>query len=127
LFSESFNKPNWLSFGKLRLSWAKVGNDTSPYFLNPGYSIGQYELANGSFVYNNAKSTTSVDQDIMPEMKNSIEAGIDLRLFNNRLGFDVAYYNEDIDNQIGMVPIPQESGVSNLLTNVGSLKMKVLN
>jgi iron complex outermembrane recepter protein len=122
LFSESFDKPDWLSFGKLRLSWAKVGNDTSPYFLNPGYSIGQYELANGSFVYNNAKSTTSVDQNIMPEMKNSIEAGLDFRFFNNRLGFDVAYYNEDIDNQIGMVPIPQESGVSNLLTNVGSLK-----
>lgn len=122
LFSETIAMPDWLSFGKLRLSWAQVGNDTAPYFLNPGYSIGDYELANGSFVYNNAKSTTSVDRDIQPEKKNSLEAGLDIRLFNGRLGFDVAYYNENINNQIGQVPIPQESGVSNLLTNVGSLK-----
>src|SRR5690606_32148611 len=74
--------------------------------------------------YTNTKSTTTVDADIVPEMKNSIEVGLDIRLFNNRLGFDLAYYNEDIDNQIGMVPIPYESGVSNLLTNVGSLKNK---
>ncbi len=122
LFSETFEMPDWLSFGKVRLSWAQVGNDTAPYFLNPGYSIGNYELANGSFVYNNTKSTTSVDRDIQPEKKNSLEVGLDLRLFSGRLGFDVAYYNENINNQIGQVPIPQESGVSNLLTNVGSLK-----
>lgn len=122
LFSETLTMPEWLSFGKVRLSWAQVGNDTAPYFLNPGYSIGNYELANGSFVYNNTKSTTSVDRDIQPEKKNSLEAGLDLRLFSGRLGFDVAYYNENINNQIGQVPIPQESGVSNLLTNVGSLK-----
>lgn len=122
LFSETLTVPDWLSFGKVRLSWAQVGNDTAPYFLNPGYSIGNYELANGSFVYNNAKSTTSVDRDIQPEKKNSLEVGLDLRLFSGRLGFDVAYYNENINNQIGQVPIPQESGVSNLLTNVGSLK-----
>lgn len=122
LFSESLNVPDWLSFGKVRVSWAQVGNDTAPYFLNPGYSIGNYELANGSFVYNNAKSTTSVDRDIQPEKKNSLEAGLDVRLFNGRLGVDFAYYNENINNQIGQVPIPQESGVSNLLTNVGSLK-----
>jgi iron complex outermembrane receptor protein len=122
LFSETLEMPDWLSFGKIRLSWAQVGNDTAPYFLNPGYTIESYELANGSFVYNNAKSTTSVDRDIQPEKKNSLEAGLDLRLFSGRLGFDVAYYNENINNQIGQVPIPQESGVSNLLTNVGSLK-----
>jgi iron complex outermembrane receptor protein len=122
LFSETLAMPDWLSFGKIRLAWAQVGNDTAPYFLNPGYSIGNYELANGSFVYNNAKSTTSVDRDIQPEKKNSFEAGFDIRLFENRLGFDFAYYNENINNQIGQVPIPQESGVSNLLTNVGSLK-----
>ncbi|MEZ5104830.1 MAG: SusC/RagA family TonB-linked outer membrane protein [Draconibacterium sp.] len=124
LFNETLNTPDWLSFGKLRLSWAQVGNDTAPYFLNPGYTIGNYELANGSFVYNNSKSTTSVDRDIKPEKKNSLEVGMDLRLFNNRLGFDLAYYNEKINNQIGKVPIPEESGVSNLLTNVGSLQNK---
>ena len=126
LFNETLDMPSWISFGKLRLSWAQVGNDTNPYYLNSGYSIGSYELDNGSYVYNNTKSTTSVDHDIKPEKKNSFEAGIDVRFFNNRFGVDLAYYNEEINNQIGEVPIPEESGVKNLLTNVGSLENKGL-
>lgn len=124
LFSETLNTPNWLSFGKLRVSWAQVGNDTSPYYINPGYEIDKYELASGGFVYNNAISTMSVDRNIKPEKKNSFEAGVDLRFFNNRFGVDFAYYNEVINNQIGEVPIPEESGIKNLLTNVGTMENK---
>ena len=123
LFSETFkSKPSWLSFGKMRLSWAQVGNDTSPYLLNKGYALGTYQLVNGKYIYTNTRSTTSVDRDIKPERKNSFEVGTDVRFFDNRIGIDVAYYNEVIKNQIGNVPIPEVSGVSNLLTNVGTMK-----
>lgn len=121
IFSETLDLPVWLTFGKLRLSWAQVGNDTSPYFINQGYTIGKYELSDGSFAYSNSRSTTSVDPDIKPERKNSLEAGLDVRFFNNRVGIDLSIYDETIKNQIGEVPIPYESGVENLLTNVGTM------
>lgn len=122
IFTESFDMPYWLTFGKLRASWAKVGSDTSPYFINRGYSLTTYNLGN-SFAYGNAMDNSMVDRDIMPEMKHSTEIGLDIRTFNGRLTLDAAWYDETIKNQIGRVPLPPESGLSGgLITNVGSLK-----
>ncbi|MFO8002338.1 MAG: SusC/RagA family TonB-linked outer membrane protein [Marinilabilia sp.] len=120
IFSESLDMPAWMTFGKLRLSWAQVGNDTDPYNINKGYSVDNYELSDGN-VYMNTRSTTSVDREIEPERKNSFEAGVDVRFFSNRVGVDYTYYDETITNQIGNVPIPYQSGVEELLTNVGTL------
>ncbi len=121
LLSETFEMPAWISFGKIRLSWAQVGNDTSPYFINRGYTIGKNELEKG-FAYNNAMSDVQVDPSIKPERKNSFEAGLDLRMFKNRLGIDFAIYDETINDQIGEVPMVEESGLRALITNVGTLK-----
>jgi len=124
LFSETFEMPSWVSFGKMRFSWAQVGNDTNPYDINTGYSIENYEVANGN-VYANKMPNKIVDPNIKPERKNSIEAGFDVRFFRNRLGIDFAWYNEEINQQIGEVPLPSESGLNGgLITNVGSLTNK---
>ena len=120
LFSETFNTPSWITLGKLRASWAEVGSDTSPYTLNKGYGSGTIEDG-GGFVYTNSVNTTLVDRSIKPERKNSIEIGADLRFFGNRLGVDVAYYDETISEQIGSVPLPSYSGYSSLFTNIGTL------
>ena len=126
IFSETFNLPDWVTLAKTRLSWAQVGNDTSPYFINNGYSIGNYEMAGGSFIYTNSKSTILVDPSIKPELKNSLEAGLDIRLFKNRVGIDFTIYDETIDNQIGAIPVPNESGYSSMISNIGSLTNKGL-
>ncbi len=124
LFNETFQLPSWVSFGKLRLSWAQVGNDTGAYAINKGYSLGSTEQENNSYIYLNSRSTTLVDPDIKPERKNSYEAGLDLRLFNNRIGVDFAYYDETIKNQIGNIPIPSESGYNSMFTNIGTMTNK---
>ncbi len=126
IFSETFDLPEWLTLGKTRLSWAQVGNDTSPYFINNGYSIGNMEMAGGSFVYTNTKSTTLVDPGIKPERKNSLEAGLDLRFLRNRAGIDLTIYDETINNQIGSIPVPGESGYSNMISNIGTITNKGL-
>ncbi len=121
IFSETLDLPLWVSFGKLRFSWAQVGNDTAPYNINTGYSIENYELDNGN-IYANAMPDKVVDPNIKPERKNSIEAGFDIRFLNNRLGVDFAWYDETINEQIGEVPLPEESGLNGgLITNVGTL------
>jgi len=126
IFSETFDLPDWFTLGKTRLSWAQVGNDTSPYYINNGYSIGNYEMAGGSFIYTNSKSTILVDPSIKPERKNSFEGGLDLRFFNNRAGIDFTVYSETINNQIGAIPVPGESGYSSMISNIGSLTNKGL-
>ncbi|MGE5449557.1 MAG: SusC/RagA family TonB-linked outer membrane protein, partial [Bacteroidales bacterium] len=119
--NETLNLPSWVTLAKTRLSWAQVGNDTSPYFINNGYAIGSMEMEDGKFVYTNTKSTILVDTDVKPERKNSLEAGLDLRMFNNRIGVDFTVYDETINNQIGTIPLPVESGVDKMISNIGSL------
>ena len=121
IVNETFKLPDWITLSKIRASWAQVGNDTNPYEINRGYSVGQTEVTNGAFIYNNSKSTTLVDPNIKPERKNSFEVGLDLRMFNNRAGIDFAYYDESITDQIGTIPLPGESGYNGMLTNIGTL------
>lgn len=123
IFSETFDLPAALSFGKLRASWAQVGNDADPYAINKGYESGNWEIDGGN-VYLNEVSTTLVDPNIKPERKNSYEVGLDLRFYNNRLSADIAYYNETINNQISTIPLPSASGLSEMLTNVGTMTNK---
>lgn len=124
LINETFQLPSWVSLAKTRLSWAQVGNDTDPYFINKGYSLGTIELSGGSYAYTNNKSTTFVNPGIKPERKNSFEAGIDFRVLNNRAGVDFTLYDEKINHQIGTIPVSTESGYGSMASNIGSLTNK---
>lgn len=124
LFNETFKNvfPSWIDLTKVRLSWAQVGNDTSPYRINSGYNIGRIKTADG-YIYTNAISgNTLVDQNLKPERKTSWEAGLDLRFLNSRLGFDFTYYKENTKDQIMTIAVPQVSGVDNKLINAGNIQ-----
>ena len=124
--NETFNLPSWFSFAKFRASWAQVGNDTDPYMLNTGYGTARIELPGGGFAYTNSVNTTFVDPTIKPERKNSVELGTNLKFFRNRFGIDFSFYNDDITNQIGVVPVPYESGIREIRTNIGTLQNRGL-
>ena len=92
--------PSWLNFAKLRLSFAQVGKDTDPYQLY------------NRFVYHqtpNGPEAAAVDvlenANLKPEIATSYEAGLDMRFFDNRLGFDFTYYYSDTKNQVMKVPM----------------------
>ena len=122
LAHETFKFPDQISFAKLRASWAQVGSDTDPFFINKGYKVEKYEMNGGSFVYTNGISSTLVDRSIVPEKKNSFEVGADIRFFQNRLSFDFSFYNDIINNQIGQIPLESVVGYDTYLTNIGSLR-----
>lgn len=123
IFSESFTLPGWMSFGKLRASWAQVGSDASPYFINQAYSVSTQELSSGN-IYTNGVSTTLVDPGLSPEQKRSIEFGANMEFIDGRLGFDFTYYKENTYDQIMDIPAPNISGVNNQRINAGNLQNK---
>jgi iron complex outermembrane recepter protein len=122
VFSESFTMPEWFSFGKLRASWANVGNDTDPYRINSSYSrVGTIKGFSGDIpMYHAAAAIT--DPNLKPERKNSYEVGTEISLFMDRINLDVAYYNERNNNQIINFPVPSMSGVTSLLINGGEIE-----
>ena len=120
-FMKSIDKPlpSWVTFAKLRLSAAQVGKDTEPYQLINTYG---YKFDNGILVPD--KSNVKMNDNLKPEIATSYEAGLDMKFFNNRLGFDFTYYYSKTKNQIMKVPAaaPWSGGQwvnAGLITNQG--------
>lgn len=98
--SYNWNLPKWITFGKLRLSAAQVGKDTDPYVLNNYITYTQG--ANGPQV---TFPKVKANPDLKPEISSAYEAGLDMKFFDNRLGFDFTYYYSLTKNQIMKIPM----------------------
>ncbi|MCK9206971.1 MAG: TonB-dependent receptor, partial [Salinivirgaceae bacterium] len=105
-----------LSFGKVRFSYANVGNDTDPNQLSKEY-INQ-NFGGEPAVY---LSNIWANSDLKPENTKSSEFGTDLRFFQNRIGIDFTYYNETTFNQIIFANMTSSSGLYRFLTNGGDI------
>jgi len=123
-----------LTYIKLRASAAKVGRDADPYllrtlFLNTtlGNNVGQvvFPLAVGGRNIPGFNVGGRIgNQNLTPEFVTSYEAGINLGLFKNRLGLDLAYFNTISTNQIFDVAISQSTGFNTKTSNIGKMTNK---
>jgi TonB-linked SusC/RagA family outer membrane protein len=119
LFSE-FVKPSWLSFGKIRFGWANVGGSVSPYQTLLNYGLFPQQL-NG-LPLGNITNTSIPNSALKPSLASEIEIGTELRLFNNRVGVDLAWYNKKSKNEIVSAPASSTSGYTGVFLNVGELQ-----
>ncbi|TDB65097.1 SusC/RagA family TonB-linked outer membrane protein [Arundinibacter roseus] len=119
IISDALQVPEWLSFAKVRGSWAQVGNDTDPYLLTQTYSFSQG--GTGGFV---SRDATQPAETLKPEISSSTEFGVDLRFFTGRLGLDVTYYNTNTVNQLLTLGLAPASGFSNQFINAGKINNK---
>jgi len=120
VFTEAFNiDSDFLSFGKVRGGWASVGRDTQPYMLQPTYQpIGG--LWEGDGVY--SLPGTLPNSALKPESSKSTEIGVELRFFQNRLGFDISYYDVKNQDQIINVAVSNASGYNAVTINAGEIQ-----
>ncbi|WP_418604662.1 SusC/RagA family TonB-linked outer membrane protein [Hwangdonia sp.] len=112
--------PSWFTFGKLRGSYAEVGNDLSPFSLYNAFSIGNDPLGNTTAGTN----STLRNPDIVNELIKSVEIGLEARFLNNRVGLDVAWYKTNATNQIIGLPLDPFSGYNSKLINAGDIQNK---
>ncbi|MGV8963054.1 MAG: SusC/RagA family TonB-linked outer membrane protein [Candidatus Saccharimonadaceae bacterium] len=118
MLSKSYELPSWFSFGKLRASYAEVGNDLSPYQLYNTYWIGKDQLGNTTAGLGN----TLFDSSVKSELIKSYEAGFEAKFFNNRLGFDFAWYKSNATRQLINLPMDPLSGYENRKINAGNIQ-----
>lgn len=125
IFTEAFDfiPENILPFGKLRASWAQVGNDSGPYLTRAGYNLQTQTFAGQSRA--NMPSRIPLF-DLKNELTESWEVGLDLRFIQNRVGLDITYYDAKTTNQILPVEISNASGYGTVLINAGEISNKGL-
>lgn len=123
IISETLNCPEWISFAKLRSSWAQVGGATpNPYALNSSYS-----LTTGGHLGQQLQGTTGSrvpNPSLRPLTSTTFEIGTDIGLFNNRLVLDWAWYHRATTNDIVETTISEASGARSALLNIGKMTNK---
>lgn len=121
VFTEAFHMDEgFLTYGKLRASYAEAGNDASPYQTKAGYTVTSSNSYNGQ-PYAYIRSDIPLT-DLKNELTRSYEFGTELRFLKNRLGLDFTYYNSSTVNQILPVEISSTTGFSTRLINAGEIR-----
>ncbi len=128
LFSETFNAENkW--FGKLRVAYAEVGSDTDvpPYSNVLFYGVNSNLFANpmGNLQPVGGSSGTTVpNPNLRPMRTAETEIGLEMKMFKNRLNFDLSVYRKITTDQIVQAQISDASGFVDTRINSGKSENK---
>lgn len=124
VFSQ-FVDADWLSFGKLRAGWARVGNDTDPYRLNTTFENNPDTFGNiffGNIIY--TQPDEKLNPELGPETKDTWEVGLEMSFLDRRISFDVTYYDETTTDLITPVQVDPSAGYTSTFVNAGTLSNK---
>ncbi|GGF24493.1 SusC/RagA family TonB-linked outer membrane protein [Echinicola rosea] len=121
LHREAFwtNMPETFSSFKVRASYGVNGNigNLSDFHAQGLYSVGN-RYNDQAAIQNNRMA----NQDLQWERSGTFDIGLDLGLFNDRVSLIADYYNRLTDNLLTNLELPQSTGFSSILTNLGSLR-----
>lgn len=112
---------NFINDVKLRISAGRTGSANFGDFLYSTYfsTGGSFYNGAGGVIPNNVPNP-----DIRWETTEQLDAGLDFSLFANKLRGSVTYYSKLTKDLILSVPVPNETGAANQLTNIGDVLNK---
>ncbi|WP_447640529.1 MULTISPECIES: SusC/RagA family TonB-linked outer membrane protein [Chitinophagaceae] len=121
VWTDAFNlRSDVLSYGKVRIGWAKVGSDADPYQLTNAYNFATpldgAPILTSSGIKNNP--------NLKPETTKSWEAGLEFGFFKNRVHLDVSAYNTNSLDQIVSLDVPAGTGYLKEVFNAGKINNK---
>ena len=136
VLTDYLNIPESISFLKLRASFAnvkdgltsstvdnRVGTYSGENYNSPydGPSYQNNTVYSTAFFYNNQTGATYGDAlsnpTLNPSETSQMEFGLDLRLFKNKIGLDLAYFQSNDGPAIFSLPISSTSGYTSALVN----------
>ena len=117
IFSNIMPKAKWLSFGKLRLNYATVGN-------SPGFDqlVDNYLVLSPFNSLTTTDPTTKKNPELKPENTRSWEGGLEMYFIGRRIGFDLALYKTNTINQILPLPVTTATGYNIEIINAGEIQ-----
>ncbi|MEP3968008.1 MAG: TonB-dependent receptor, partial [Nonlabens sp.] len=133
VFTELFKEnDSFLDYGKLRLSYGSVGKDAPTLATTTvfgGSFIGGDGFIQGvSFpAYDTVsfeRSGLAGNPNLTPEKAREFEVGMELKMFDNKLKFDVTYYDKLSSDVILPVDVPSSSGFTSKIDNAAEVSNK---
>ena len=119
---EDFLKDNKvISTLKLHTSYGLTGNSE----IDPYRSLGK--IGAGTYLINGVRApysymNTMPNPDLKWEKTGQFDVGFNLGLFQNRLNFDIAYYNKKTTDLLLDCPVPHSTGFSTIFKNIGAVR-----
>ncbi|MFC4870810.1 SusC/RagA family TonB-linked outer membrane protein [Negadavirga shengliensis] len=113
------NVPQALSALKIRASYGVNGNigNLSDFHAQGLYSVGA-RYNDIAAIQNNRMA----NQDLQWERSATFDLGLDMGLFGDKVTIIADYYNRVTDNLLTNLELPQSTGFSSILTNLGALR-----
>ncbi|EOZ91514.1 TonB-dependent receptor [Indibacter alkaliphilus LW1] len=111
--------PSTVSSLKLRTSYGVNGNIGN---LSDFHAQGLYSVGNRYNDLAAIQNNRMANQDLRWERSTTVNLGFDMGLFNNKLNMTFDYYNRVTNDLLTNLELPQSTGFSSILTNLGSLR-----
>ena len=114
---EKFLKDNsWLSFGKIRSSYGKIGSDDiGDYGYVSTYTTSTYGVGNSAMA-----SARIANPNYQWEVTNKFEAALELGFLKDRISFTAAYYKNVSSNQLVPYTLSPQAGFPSYQANLGA-------
>ncbi len=106
---------------KLRASYGVNGNISG---LGPYTAQGQYNVGARYGGAAAIQNTVIANSELQWEQSKTLDFGLDLGVFNNRVNVVFDVYRRVTDNLLASLDMPHSTGFSSTLTNAGSLENK---
>lgn len=116
---DAFRFNDKFSFGKLRLSWGKTGNQEG---------IGNFSylpLASGGYNYDNNSGlaiTSPGNEKLKWETSSQFNVGLDLGFLSDRLFIKYDFFNKKTNDLLYNIPLLSTSGFTSKTENIGSMR-----
>lgn len=117
VLSDLLTLPSYLSFLKTSLNYAEVGNGGQEQIRLATFNFFQ-SAGNGQI----GRNPLYPIADLKPEIVKNIEASIETRFLNDRIGFAATYYKSNSTNQLLSLSVPAATGYTTRYINAGNIQ-----
>jgi TonB-linked SusC/RagA family outer membrane protein len=132
-FTNMFNPGNFLTLGKLRVSYGEAGQEPQPYLttatfqgnaqtgvISQGTGFSPSQSGIGGLYFNTTKPALS----LAPERTKELEFGFDIGFFDNIVDLSATWYDSRTDDVILITPVSPSTGFQFEAKNAGIIDNK---
>ncbi|HVY75625.1 MAG TPA: SusC/RagA family TonB-linked outer membrane protein [Puia sp.] len=117
VISDLVHLPQSISFMKASVNYGQTGNGGQFGLRTPTYTYSQG--AGNGFIQ---RGTVYPFPTLKPELTRGLEASVDMKFIDNRIGFTATYYKTNSINQLLQLTIPVATGYQYQYINAGNIQ-----